>query len=71
MPLNSGGVASPLKRELPAVLLVLLFVGIGIAGIWLSFDRGIESEEQIGTLEAIHQIPSTVGTTCILIMKRA
>src|ERR671935_950561 len=62
MPQRANAVTRNLKREIPAVLLVLLFVGIAVAGIWLKFDRTVESRERIGVLEGLHQIQGNTGS---------
>jgi hypothetical protein len=51
------------RREIPAVLLVLLFVGIAVAGIWLKSDRTVDSTEHVGVLEGLHQIQGNTGSS--------
>jgi hypothetical protein len=62
MPQRPNAVTGGLKAEMPAVLLVLLFVGVAVAGVWLQFDRAVESRERVGVLEALHQIQGNTGS---------
>ena len=63
-------VALKLKRELPAALIILVFVAIVVTGIYLKFDRPAASDEHVGVLESLHQIQGNTGSNYSLFYVR-
>jgi hypothetical protein len=43
--------------------MVLAFVGIAVAGVYLKFDRPVAYEDRIGVLESLHQIQGNTGSS--------
>jgi hypothetical protein len=62
--------ALKLRRELPAALLILSLVAIVVAGIYLKFDRPVAFEQQVGTLESMHQVQGNTGSNYSLFYVR-